>query len=102
VRHHGGALRALIKNDELLASLERNPATAALDERRHAIVSYAMKLTRSPNSVTEADIDGLRKACLSDAAIHDVAAITSYFNFVNRMALGLGVEIERDQETPPK
>ena len=29
-----------------------------------------------------------------DGGIHDAAAVTAYFNFVNRMALGLGVELE--------
>jgi uncharacterized peroxidase-related enzyme len=75
----------------------RDPATAPLDERRRAIVDYAIKLTRSPGSIREQDIDQLRQATLSDSAIHDVAAVTAYFNFVNRIALGLGVELENDQ-----
>lgn len=41
-----------------------------------------------------ADIEDLRAEGLSDAAIHDGAAIVAYFNFVNRLALGLGVELE--------
>ncbi len=41
-----------------------------------------------------ADVETLRGAGLSDAAIHDAAAVTAYFNFVNRLALGLGVELE--------
>ncbi len=36
----------------------------------------------------------MRAAGLSDAGIHDATAITAYFNFVNRVALGLGVELE--------
>lgn len=79
-----------------MASVERDPAGAPLDERRLAIVDYAIKLTRSPRSITRQDIDRLRIEHLSDVAIHDVAATTAYFNFVNRMALGLGVELERD------
>jgi uncharacterized peroxidase-related enzyme len=80
-----------------VASAERDPASAPLDERRRAIVDYAIKLTRSPSTVTEEDIGRLREAALSDVGIHDVAGITAYFNFVNRMALGLGVELESDQ-----
>lgn len=36
----------------------------------------------------------MKTAGLTDAAIHDVASIVGYFNFVNRMALGLGIELE--------
>ena len=43
----------------------------------------------------EADLRPLREQGLSDAAIHDAASVVAYFNFVNRLALGLGVELER-------
>lgn len=46
----------------------------------------------------EGDIDALRQVGFSDAAIHDVVSVVAYFNFVNRMAVGLGVELE--PETP--
>lgn len=55
---------------------------------------YAAKLTRAPSEVSESDVAALREAGLADEAIHDAAAITAYFNFVNRMASGLGVELE--------
>ena len=40
------------------------------------------------------DITSLREAGLDDRAIHDACAIVSYFAFVNRIADGLGVELE--------
>lgn len=58
------------------------------------MVDYAVALTREPASIKAKHIESLRGAGLSDAAIHDAAAVTAYFNFVNRMALGLGVELE--------
>lgn len=42
----------------------------------------------------------LRAVGLSDEGIHSAAAVTAYFNFVNRIALGLGVELEVDDEAP--
>ncbi len=83
----------------MLAALQSDPATAPLDERRHAIVDYALRLTKSPSTITETDIATLRKVGLSDSAIHDAAAVVAYFNFVNRVALGLGVELE-DKQSP--
>lgn len=44
--------------------------------------------------MTADDIVPLRVAGLSDAGIHDLNAVTAYFNFVNRVAQGLGLEIE--------
>lgn len=52
------------------------------------------RVTTAPASVTEAHLEPLRDAGLDDRAIHDVCTITAYFAFVNRMADGLGVELE--------
>ena len=60
-------------------------------------MDYALKLTTTPSEVYEQDVASLREAGFSDRAIHDVAAITGYFNFVNRMASGLGVELEQER-----
>lgn len=84
----------MTKNDELLTALERDPAQAPLEPRQQVLVDYAIKLTRTPQAMTEADIMALRETGLSDAAIHDAAAIIGYFNFVNRLASGLNVELE--------
>jgi uncharacterized peroxidase-related enzyme len=78
----------------LLDALKRDPSSAPLDERGRSLVRYAMKLTRTPHAVTRDDIGLLRDVGLSDSAIHDAAAVISYFNFVNRLASGLGVELE--------
>lgn len=96
MRHHGEALRAVSRDSELVTSLERDPANAPLDERSRALVDYALKLTRRPEKVTSEDLEPLRAAGLTDAGIHDAAAVTAYFNFVNRMASGLGVELESE------
>lgn len=98
MRHHGEFLRALTKDDETLAALESDLDAAPLVPRLRALVDYALKLTRQPHAITEDDLTRLRAAGFSDTAIHDVAAIASYFNFVNRVALGLGVELEPEYE----
>lgn len=87
----------LKKDNRLLDALERDPSTAQLDQRQRALVDYSLKLTTQPGEMTEQDLAPLREAQLSDGGIHDVVAITAYFNFVNRMASGLGVELERER-----
>ena len=44
--------------------------------------------------VAAADVEALRAAGFDDRAIHDICAIAAYFAFVNRLAEGLGVELE--------
>jgi alkylhydroperoxidase family enzyme len=44
--------------------------------------------------VREADVEALRAAGLTDSAILDVAQVTAYYAYVNRLADGLGVELE--------
>ena len=41
-------------------------------------------------------IDGLRATGWSDAEIHDATQIASYFNYINRIADGLGCDLEPD------
>ncbi len=59
-------------------------------------MNYALKLTLHPQEVTEYDLVPLREAGLTDSAIHDAATIMAYFNFVNRLASGLGVSLEEE------
>ncbi len=77
-----------------MAVLARDAESVDLDNPTRAIVRYALGLTHRPGKTSEDDVQALRAAGLSDAAIHDAAAITAYFNFVNRTASGLGVELE--------
>ena len=58
------------------------------------MLDYAVKLTRSPHAVGEADIQCLRDVAFDDAGILDICQVVSYFNYVNRLADGLGVELE--------
>ena len=81
--------------DALLAALAGEPETAAaLTDRERALLAYADRLTLTPAAITRDDIDRLRQAGLDELAIHDACAIVGYFAFVNRIADGLGVELE--------
>ena len=53
-----------------------------------------MQLTDDPASVQESDIERLRQVGLDDRAIHDACQVVAYFAYVNRVADGLGVELE--------
>jgi uncharacterized peroxidase-related enzyme len=58
------------------------------------MLDYADKLTRAPWTMTPADVEALRRVGFGDAAVLDIAQVTAYFAYVNRLADGLGVELE--------
>ena len=82
------------QQDKLLSALASGFRTAELKSADEAMLGYAVKLTRSPGDIAQKDVEALRAAGFDDRAIHDICAITAYFAFVNRIADGLGVELE--------
>tara|TARA_B100001750_G_C15365090_1_gene524295 strand:- start:150 stop:332 length:183 start_codon:yes stop_codon:yes gene_type:complete len=58
------------------------------------MLDYAAKLTLTPGDMVVSDVAVLRAHEFDDRAIHDICAITAYFAFVNRIADGLGVDLE--------
>jgi uncharacterized peroxidase-related enzyme len=72
----------------------RDYRTAPLSAADRAMLDYAAKLTRAPSTILAGDVGALRGAGFDDRAIHDICAITAYYAFVNRIADGLGVELE--------
>ncbi len=58
------------------------------------MLAYAEKLTLTPWAMARGDVEALRAAGFSDRAILDINQITGYYAYVNRLADGLGVELE--------
>jgi uncharacterized peroxidase-related enzyme len=94
--HHGAALHMLTKDNELVEQLKVDYTMATLDEKTMAMLHYTKKLTEQPSKITEADVSLLKDKGYSDRAILDVVQITAYFNFVNRLADGLGIQLENE------
>lgn len=76
---------------QVLSEDYRGARLAAPDR---AMLDYAAKLTRSLAKIERADVQRLRDAGFDDRAILDICQITAYYAFVNRLADGLGVELE--------
>lgn len=92
--HHGAGLRRLTEDEALVRGLQEDFRAVALDPADRAMLDYAVKLTRAPWEMEEADVETLRAAGFADAAILDINQVTAYYAFVNRVADGLGVELE--------
>ncbi|MDJ0757094.1 MAG: hypothetical protein QNJ45_26415 [Ardenticatenaceae bacterium] len=82
------------EQDQLIRHLQTDYTQAGLPAADLAMLAYAYKLTVTPAKITATDVQDLRQAGFNDRAIHDICAVTAYFAFVNRIADGLGVELE--------
>lgn len=94
VTHHGSSLYHVTENLELMKQIAIDYKLAKLSSRELEICRYVEKLTLYPYRIQEEDVESLRQQDLSDLAIFQVNQICAYFNYVNRIIHGLGVEIE--------
>jgi uncharacterized peroxidase-related enzyme len=94
VSHHQTALNFVSNHDDQMKKIAINFREADLSDRLLSICEYAEKLTKTPYKMTEKDVVGLRKFELDDHTIFEINQIVAYFNYVNRIAFGLGVELE--------
>ncbi len=84
----------MLKDESRVAAIVRDYRGAEISAPDRALFDYAVKLTREPWAMTRKDIEKLRAAGFSDSAILDANLVSAYYAFVNRLADGLGVELE--------
>ena len=92
VAHHSDALARYEKRDGYV-NLISNGLSGSVDAKDACLIRFSEKITRSPKDMAEADLKGLR-----DQGFDDVVQIAGYFNFVNRLVLGLGLSPENEAE----
>ena len=98
--HHAAALTRE-SGSAALAEAVASLNLEQLPERLGALAGYAIKLTRTPHEMVESDLAPLRASGLGDRDVVDLNQVVAYFNYVNRVADGLGVELEaRWRDTP--
>jgi len=95
--HHSEALETVDKNPEALYKLIRELTSKKESPREKVLMAYAAKLTLAPKDITSEDIKDLKDVGLTDEEILRANLIAGYFNFSNRVALGLGVELEEGE-----
>ncbi len=97
-QHHFAGMKRLLKDDErsetIRLAIEADKPEQAFEGRELAIMRYAKALTKSPETITEQVVQGLREAGLDDGEILEVNQIISYFAYANRTVVGLGVTTE--------
>ena len=68
--------------------------SANLTPREVALLDYAVKLSTHPLDVQREDLDILRGHGFNDEQIVDAVHCIGYFNFINRVLDGLGIDPE--------
>jgi uncharacterized peroxidase-related enzyme len=86
------------RDPQLVGSVISNYTRAAISPAESALLDFAVKLTMEPWAMEEADMAALRAAGWSDRSILDLTLVVAYFAFVNRLAHGLGVQLEQGRE----
>jgi uncharacterized peroxidase-related enzyme len=94
VEHHAASFRRAARDEALADSVHADWRTAPLLPADRALAEYAEALTLDPAGEPEMRHAALRAVGWDDAAILRATEIIGYFNFVNRLADGLGVELE--------
>ena len=94
ITHHGEGLLKLTKDESLVNQLKSDYKFAEITPAQMVMLDYTVKLTEQPTDMIKGDIDMLRKMGFKDQAILDINQIVAYYAYVNRIANGLGVELE--------
>ncbi len=100
IDHHSIGLKRLLKDDsryqEIISCLIKDEIHDYFKYQYLAGLHYAKQLTLAHHTITESDIHTLREQRLSDGEILEINQVVSYFNYVNRTVVGLGVTIDGD------
>ena len=91
---HEKDLRSVVESEEQVRAIQDDYRSAELTARERALLDYAVKLTRSVTAIGRDDLEALRIHGLSDEQLVDAVHCIGYFNFINRVLDGLGVDPE--------
>ena len=79
----------------------RSCTESELDEADRTLCDYAVKLTLTPGKMTREDVDLLKEVGFSEAQITVAVQVIGYFNYINRIADAVHVDLEADMPPYP-
>ena len=99
-QHHLAGLRRLwaddARTDQFWAAVNAGDVGGCFEPKHLAGIAYAQQLTVDAASVRQSDIEHLKAVGFTEGEILEVNQVACYFNYVNRMVVGLGVTTEGD------
>ncbi|MFV1962046.1 MAG: carboxymuconolactone decarboxylase family protein [Acidimicrobiia bacterium] len=87
-------LRDEVDDQQMVDRLAVNWRTARLDEPTRELLEFTERITAKPSSIDAADVERLRQQGFDDPGISSCVQVVAYFNYINRIAEGLGVPAE--------
>lgn len=98
--HHFAGFSRLLDNDTKAEHYKKvvinDSLEDFLDAKWLAGASYAKRLTLEPHKTDQEHIKALRNVGFDDGEILEINQVVSYFNYVNRSVVGLGVNTKGD------
>lgn len=95
--HHAEAVAHYWKDDLKVEQLKNDYRGLQLSDRAMALCTFAEEVTKNPNAANEKPlVNKLKSVEISDSGILDATLVIAYFNFVNRIVLTLGVDLEEN------
>ncbi|MEQ8767580.1 MAG: peroxidase [Planctomycetota bacterium] len=77
-----------------MTAVKEDWRSAELSPADRALAAFAEKLTREPAAMSPKDLEILREHGMDDEAISSATQVIAYFNYINRIADALGVDLE--------
>jgi len=100
VKHHFTGLKRLLKDnnkaEHFLEAVKSDTMEEYFDNKYFMGISYAKKLTLELENIKKEDIESLKTSGFSEGEILEINQVASYFNYVNRTVIGLGVNTKGD------
>lgn len=100
VEHHFEGFARLLddtkKATQFLDAVQNDTLASFFDAKYFGGIIYARLLTVEHTKITKATIDDLIALGFSEGEVLEINQLASYFNYVNRMVVGLGVNTEGD------
>jgi len=94
VAHHGPRLARALGDEPLARAVALDYRRADLAARDRVLLDYAVALSCEPSERKLEDIERVREYGFDDRAIVKATTIVAFYNLVNRVVSGLGVELE--------
>ncbi len=98
--HHFEGFRKLLEDDVKAKKFKNAVLQDQLEDfftNQYLLGSqYAKKLTLNHTNLTKRDIEDLKKSGFTEGEVLEINQVTSYFNYVNRSVIGLGVDTTGD------
>ena len=89
---HGALLRVFAKEPLLADQIAINYLHAPISAKQKEMLSFSIKLCRTPELIQEADYAALKEHGYDDEDILDISGITAFFGLSNRMAIVMNMQ----------